>query len=217
MKHRGPQRSWLWLFPWLAASCVGSIADGRGDGTGSGSKPGGGGSGGPRGQGPSSPDTGLWRLSRTEYSNTLHDLLGDTTRAASALDPDATVNGLDNNADLQKLAVLNVDRYDTIAADVVERALAAGTTVRRRLLTGCDPVGATCARAVVSAFARKAWRRPLESVEVDELMTALDVARTQGDGAEEGVKLAFRMALVSPDFLYRVEIDRAPGTGLHPV
>src|SRR5262245_54879645 len=47
-----------------------------------------------------SPDTPLWRLTRTEYKNTLRDLLGvDVSLATNRLDADKAFNGLDMNSE----------------------------------------------------------------------------------------------------------------------
>src|SRR5262245_23830177 len=58
-----------------------------------------GGSGGAVGTGPSipSPDTGIWRLTKTEYNNTLRDLLFGNPQAGFALPPDSTLNSDSNN------------------------------------------------------------------------------------------------------------------------
>ncbi|HEY0863834.1 MAG TPA: DUF1592 domain-containing protein [Lacunisphaera sp.] len=58
------------------------------------------------------------------------------------------------------------------------------------------------ARAIVEKFTRRAWRRPVESAEIDRLMRLYATARAQGDGFEAGVKLALKAALISPHFLF---------------
>src|SRR5262245_43271168 len=117
---------------------------------------------------PPTPDTTLRRLTRTEYNNTVRDLLGDTQRLGDALPSDVTFNGFDNNAEMSKaidLAVDSaVDRYDVVARELVENAFRAGGA-RKKLLGTCEPVTSACARSVLSAFARRAWRRPVEAPE----------------------------------------------------
>jgi hypothetical protein len=89
---------------------------------------------------------------------------------------------------------------------------------RDRILT-CDPGApageAACARAVIRAFGRRAWRRPLADDEVVRLAALVDVAHAQGEGFEEGLRLALQAVLLSPHFLFRVELDAAP-TSLTP-
>jgi hypothetical protein len=81
----------------------------------------------------------------------------------------------------------------------------------------CDPVaqGATCVRTILTNFGRKAWRRPLTQAEV----ARYELVFTKAQGEQEPVKSALTMALgamlLSPNFLYRVELDPAP-TSLEP-
>ncbi|MEO7413053.1 MAG: DUF1592 domain-containing protein, partial [Opitutaceae bacterium] len=58
------------------------------------------------------------------------------------------------------------------------------------------------ARAILADFARRAWRGPLQPGELDRLMKLYQVARSQGDGFQAGVKLAMKAVLVSPHFLF---------------
>ena len=65
-----------------------------------------------------------------------------------------------------------------------------------------------CARDIVSSLARRAFRRPVAPDDA-ELGVLLDFyERGRGDGSfEDGIELALRRLLVSPEFLYRVEAD----------
>ncbi len=65
----------------------------------------------------------------------------------------------------------------------------------------------TAARGIVGDFARRAWRRPLASTELDRLMKLYALARQQGDSFAGGVKLALKAALVSPQFLFIGDLD----------
>jgi hypothetical protein len=53
----------------------------------------------------------LRRLNRTEYENTLHDLLGIDTKLASLLPEDSSVGGFDNNAGAMRLSAVHMERY----------------------------------------------------------------------------------------------------------
>ena len=68
------------------------------------------------------------------------------------------------------------------------------------------PTSAAQARALVAEFSRRAWRRPVEPAEVDELMRLYDSAIKDGESFESGVKLTLQAALVSPHFIFRGEI-----------
>ncbi len=61
------------------------------------------------------------------------------------------------------------------------------------------------ARGVIENFLTRAWRRPVEAEEIDRLMTVFDRAYKRGDGYEASLALAFKAALVSPNFLFLAE------------
>ncbi|MBL8910566.1 MAG: DUF1592 domain-containing protein [Archangium sp.] len=72
----------------------------------------------------------------------------------------------------------------------------------------CDPAtGATCVRTILQTFARKAWRRPIQTVELTRLEALVTLAQTEGDGVQLGLELALSAVLLSPNFLFRVEGD----------
>jgi hypothetical protein len=86
----------------------------------------------------------------------------------------------------------------------------AGAASRVRV---CDPAvagEAACFKQIVETFARRAYRRPAEGSEVDRLMGFLTLAKSKGDGFEVGVKLALQAVLLSPHFLFRIELDEDP-------
>lgn len=58
------------------------------------------------------------------------------------------------------------------------------------------------ARAILTPFARRAWRRPVLPAEMDRLQQLYEIARQQGDSFEAGIKLAMKAVLVSPHFLF---------------
>ncbi|MEL6345421.1 MAG: DUF1592 domain-containing protein [Myxococcota bacterium] len=86
------------------------------------------------------------------------------------------------------------------------------SAARSRYFT-CDPAVAgesECAETVLMNFTTQAWRRPATSEDVAWLMTLYDLSRTSGGGWEEAVKLGIQAALLSPRFVFRLEIDAAP-------
>jgi len=82
---------------------------------------------------------------------------------------------------------------------------------RKKLLI-CDPkTGDACVEQIVSTIARKAYRRPVTKSEVASLMKFVTQAKADGQDSEHGIQLALEAILVSPNFLFRVEHDAAPG------
>ena len=93
-----------------------------------------------------------------------------------------------------------------------DAAGAADTPSRARIFT-CRPAGAAgepaCARDILSGLARRAYRRPASGGEIGVLLDFYEQGRQNGGSFEDGVELAIRRLLVSPEFLYRIEADPA--------
>jgi hypothetical protein len=89
---------------------------------------------------------------------------------------------------------------------------AGDTPSRRRILT-CTPTSNAsareCARSIMSALARRAYRRPVNTADVDVLLTFYDAGRRDepDGGPEAGIQRALERLLVDPEFLFRVEHD----------
>ena len=87
------------------------------------------------------------------------------------------------------------------------------TPSRRRIFV-CRPASAAdeapCARRILSALARRAWRRPLGDGDLAPLTAFYEEGRRAG-GFEAGIERALRALLVSPDFLFRVVADPPGG------
>ena len=67
------------------------------------------------------------------------------------------------------------------------------------------------AREILQRFATRAFRRPATSAELDRLVGLVDLALKNGDRFEKGIQLAVEAILVSPHFLFRVELETRPG------
>ncbi|MCA9299229.1 MAG: DUF1587 domain-containing protein, partial [Phycisphaerales bacterium] len=73
-----------------------------------------------------------------------------------------------------------------------------------------DASARRAARRVLERFASRAFRRPLAGHESNLLMKVYESARREGDGYEQGVRVAMTAALVSPAFLYRSVAHASP-------
>jgi hypothetical protein len=157
----------------------------------------------------------LHRLNRSEYDNTVRDLLGTSVKPAQEFPIDDRGNGFDNMADILTLSPLHLSVYLSAAKSLVSEALT-NPTQRAKLVT-CDltTLGQTCAQDVLKAFTYRAWRRPITDQELQRLMAVVEVALSNGDGYEQGLTLALRSVLLSPHFVFRVELDPDP-TSLTP-
>ena len=71
-----------------------------------------------------------------------------------------------------------------------------------------------CATRILSTLARRAYRRPATSDDVETLLAFYQRGRAEGT-FDTGIRAALERLLVSPDFLFRIEADPAgvaPGT-----
>jgi mono/diheme cytochrome c family protein len=83
-----------------------------------------------------------------------------------------------------------------------------GETPSRDRLFVCRPQNAAeetpCAREILTTLVRRAYRRPAEPGDVEDLWPFYEAGRAER-GFEHGVQRALERALVSPQFLYRIE------------
>ena len=63
------------------------------------------------------------------------------------------------------------------------------------------------ARTILEKFASRAYRRPVTENELTRLVNLVELAIANGDRFDRGIQLAVQAILVSPDFLFRVELD----------
>jgi hypothetical protein len=86
-----------------------------------------------------------------------------------------------------------------------------GDTPSRRRIFVCRPAGAAagdaCATEILSALARRAYRRPVTESDVATLLTFYRKARDQQKSFDAGIRAGLERLLVDLDFLYRVERD----------
>jgi hypothetical protein len=113
--------------------------------------------------------------------------------------------------------VTNLPHIRDLAISGPFRVTGVSETPSRRLIFSCRPTAPSeeepCAREIVERLAEDAFRRPLVSGELDELMPFYEEGRAQG-GFEVGVRNALWAILASPRFVFRLEeepADVAPG------
>jgi mono/diheme cytochrome c family protein len=111
----------------------------------------------------------------------------------------------------------NMDRHPRIQPAVYSVAVtgpfdagrAADTPSRDRIFT-CFPTRpaeeADCAKTILSALARRAYRRPVTAADLEAPLRFYQEARAAG-GFEAGIETALRAILASTEFLFRIERD----------
>ncbi len=84
-----------------------------------------------------------------------------------------------------------------------------GDTESRRRIFVCRPQAGQpelpCARQILQTLARRAYRRPVASTDIDPLINLFAAGRRDGGSFDAGVEMALSAILVSPDFLFRIE------------
>jgi hypothetical protein len=73
--------------------------------------------------------------------------------------------------------------------------------------------GGACPRTILTGLARRAYRRPVTPADVEPLLQLAADSRRRGETFPEGIALALRAILVSPEFLFRVETGPAAAPG----
>ncbi len=66
------------------------------------------------------------------------------------------------------------------------------------------------AAKIMREFARRAFRRPVPIQEAARYARLVELAMKEGETFEQGIRLAVQAVLVSPHFLFRVELDGRP-------
>ena len=86
----------------------------------------------------------------------------------------------------------------------------AGDTPSRTRIFICQPTNvadeADCAATIISSLARRAYRRPVSYQDLEMPLSFYERGRATGE-FEDGIELALRALLASPEFLFRIERD----------
>jgi hypothetical protein len=155
----------------------------------------------------SSKDPGpfvIRRLTKVEYGNTLHDLLGVDASIADELPDEVFGAGY-----LNTLSPMQSEQFLAIANEALDRVLApkgqAPTKVQKQLFGKTPGPGIderTAARKVARSVARKAYRRPPTDPELDVLVRVFDLARENKLAYQDSLRFMLKAVLVSPQFLF---------------
>ena len=159
------------------------------------------------------PQTGmLRRLTRSQFRNAVRDIFGtevDITKLDSDIGQFAAIG-----AAAVETSPRGVEQYQTAIEEAVNAVWADAT--KRSQFIGCTPGNAApdaCTRTFIETMGQRAWRRPLEAAEVDQLASVATTATTELGSGVEGVRWATVAMFISPSFLYRPELGAADAAG----
>jgi hypothetical protein len=157
----------------------------------------------------------LRRLTRLEYDNTIHDLLGVSVSPSAKLSAD---QGSNESGFMTGGSISG----STDARGVMSSAedVAAAALQRLPMLLPCNavptarPAQDTCADQFVEQFGLRAFRRPLSATELDDLKALYRAHRDPavGDSFENAIGAVITAVLQTPQFLYHWEVG--PGAPL---
>jgi hypothetical protein len=150
----------------------------------------------------------LLRLTHREYSNTMAELLGDTTNPGATFEPDSP--GASGYQAPGTVATETARGYMAAAETLAATAIAS-----KKLVIPCSaPADAaaetTCVTSFVKDFGAKAYRRALVQGEVDDLVKLFQKAKSLGYNFQEAVTHTVEAMLQSPNLLYHWEIGETP-------
>lgn len=191
-----------------AAGCIGNIGDG-GDGQ------------EPRFS-PEELETGispLRRLTRYEYESTLRDLFGDAHVDALSVE----IAGLPSDQKAGQFTTMasgitsqHVDGF-YFAADALSDRLSQDAAALAALepCLGSPAIDAACLGAFFDGFGRRMLRRPVAAEERASFSASHQAGAAVSDA--DGTKLLLMHMLLSPAFLYRLELGTTPLQGVEGI
>ncbi|WP_438013562.1 DUF1592 domain-containing protein [Sorangium sp. So ce315] len=153
-------------------------------------------------------------MTRTQFRNAVRDVFGVEVNIHE-LDADSWYG---NFAVIGAAAVVTSERGVEQYHTAIERAVGAvfDDPARRSEFIGCTPSGAendACVRGFIDALGLRAWRRPLEAAELDQIVAVATNAATELGSAVEGARWATVALFTSPNFLYRPELGAPSADG----
>src|SRR4051812_49169585 len=124
----------------------------------------------------------------------------------------AYLNNYNNPKDPQKWRDRNlVIDYLEVVSPPVTKPLAPPESHRRVFVREPQPgTEKLAAQEIIANFARRAFRRPVRSEEIERLLQFFQMGQKGGESFQTSIKLALEAVLVSPEFLFRGELQADP-------
>jgi hypothetical protein len=169
-----------------------------------------------------SPDPGwrpFQRLNRAEYARAIFDLVGLEIDPAPLLPPDTVSAGFDNIADVQTFSATLMTGY-LRGASRISRLAIADPASRKRIFV-CTPsrpgrIEDACAATIVKSIAARAFRGQGTADDVKDAIGFYTRGRQAGT-FDDGIRFALQSILVSPRFVFRLELVPSHGPGAYAV
>lgn len=155
--------------------------------------------------------SGMRRLTRVEFVDTVADLTGVVVDGATSL-PSDDLLPFDNDYTVQAESASLIVAVESLATEVADAVI--GDPQRWAAIVPCaaDAVDEACFDSFVRSFGRRALRRPISDEEAARWADwMLDEADAAGDPSL-AISTALRVFMQHPEFLYRIDSgEQAPG------
>ncbi|OQW46421.1 MAG: hypothetical protein A4S09_05475 [Proteobacteria bacterium SG_bin7] len=156
--------------------------------------------------------TGLRRLTVEEANLTILRIFKDTTGPATKFIPEDDYGPFDNDYRTQENSEVFVRGAEFLAIDVSRRLIA--DTARLNSILSCTTKDAACFTKFVQTIGQKAYRRPLTSNEMSQVVKAAAALSVFNDK----IDLSIRLFLQSPYFWVKSETaQRSPASIAHKI
>ena len=157
------------------------------------------------------PSPTLRRLTPAQYRNSVRDLL-EVEPEVAALTAVPPLSGLSAiGASSVALAEVDLEHFERLAGELAARVF--DDEAVRSKLVGCDAQQPACAEQFVTAFGRRAFRRPLADDERARYLALLRTATQMTGDGWLGLRVVSSAFLQSPAFLYRAELGEPSASG----
>ncbi len=145
------------------------------------------------------------RLTHSQYSNTIRDLLGDQSQPANVFPKEDFIHGFKNQSEGQSISPLQAEAYSQAAERLARSAFRGGDPRNLIPVKPSSPSDQVAALGFVQQFGLKAFRRPLSDDESNKYVRLLLNESTKASEFNAGAQLVSEAMLQSPNFLFRVQ------------
>lgn len=154
---------------------------------------------------------GMRRLSESQYRNAIADIFGPDIEVAGRFEPIVRPHHqlLAAGAAQATISPAGLEQFDAIARRIAAQVF---DEKRRAAYLRCKPGNATradssCARKTLAPIARYVLRRPPSKEDLARYVGLADVAAEKSGSFYKGLELSLAAMLLSPQFLYVVDVD----------
>ena len=114
---------------------------------------------------------------------------------------------------IDPITPVGIPEIDKATIEGPFNVLGSGDSPSRRRVFTCRPAGdsdaLSCAKRILSTIARRAYRRPMTDTETGRLVEFYQKGRDKGGSFDASIQQALVFMLVSPQFVFRFELDPA--------